>query len=245
MQSCDLETRKLFLQVQEAYSNPSMPKITNTDGEDMMPSKLFFDLHCSCKVAFDKLATLSAPISTKEDLLRDDIIYSEDGSISKVFLSWIVKGNKSLKTIVFASMKITNNTLVVEVNSQERAEKAKNKICELMGELVSYKTMEITPIESAIKNSSGKSKIIDLNKNPEAKKAIQQIHDQHWQNWLDMNIPELGDKTPKEAAKTHAGREQLEALFSDFHYRNLSMKKSGAQQIPVDLAFLRKELDMA
>lgn len=241
------EIRKLFLQVLTAWQNPKTPKITNTDGEDMLPSKLFFDLHCSCEVAFDKLATLGTPTSTKEELLRDDVTYSEDGSICEVFLSWIApsnKSNKSLNSIVFASMKISNNKLVVDVNSQERAEKAKTEICKLMGELVSYKTMEITSIESAIKNPPGKSKIIDLNKNPEAKKAMQKIHEQHWRDWLDMDIPALDGKTPKEAAKTKSGKERLEALFSDFHQRNLAKKESDSQQMPVDLAFLRKELDM-
>jgi len=204
----------------------------------------YFLIYTALEAAFNKLAVLRSSTLTKEEILRDDAAYSEDGSICEVFLSWVVTGNKSLKTIVFASIKITNNKLVVEVNSQERAEKAKSKICELMGELASYKTMEITSIESAIKNPPGKSKIIDLNKNPEAKKAMQKIHDQHWQNWLDMDIPALGDKTPKEAAKTHAGREQLEALLSDFHHKNLAIKESGSQQIPVDLAFLRKALDM-
>jgi len=47
LHSCDFEIRKLFLQVLAAYENPKMSKITNTDGENLLPSKLFFDLHCS------------------------------------------------------------------------------------------------------------------------------------------------------------------------------------------------------
>ena len=46
--------------------------------------------------------------------------------------------------------------------------------------------------------------------------------------------------TPREAAKTRDGRERLEALFVDFHQKNIS----GLLQVPVDLSFLRQELSM-
>ena len=248
LHSLDLEIRQLFLEVLEELQTSGMPQLSNTSGEDLLPSKLFFDLHCSCELAFDKLATLSAPLCSQEELVSDDIIYDEDGEISEVFLVWLVPSNtnnKSLNNTVFASIKISKNELVIEVNSKERAEKAKNEIGKLMGELVSYKTMAITPINDITQQSYGNSNNIDLNENPEIKEALQKIHDQHWQDWLEMNIPALDDKTPKEAAKTISGREQLEALFSDFHQKNLQIKASGSSQIPVDLAFLRKALDMA
>ena len=40
--------------------------------------------------------------------------------------------------------------------------------------------------------------------------------------------------------QTVPGRERLEALFVDFHQKNLS----GFSQCPVDLHFLRQELNM-
>ena len=44
-------------------------------------------------------------------------------------------------------------------------------------------------------------------------KIINQIATQHWQDWFDIRIPALANKTPREAARTKEGRERLEALL--------------------------------
>ena len=37
----------------------------------------------------------------------------------------------------------------------------------------------------------------------------------HWKEWPDMPLPALGGRSPREAARTPAGRVELEALFRD------------------------------
>jgi hypothetical protein len=37
----------------------------------------------------------------------------------------------------------------------------------------------------------------------------------HWENWVDVKIPALGHKTPRQAVKTPDGREAVEALLVD------------------------------
>ena len=69
---------------------------------------------------------------------------------------------------------------------------------------------------------------------------LKALHAKHWEHWLDSKIPALNRKTPRAAAKTKVGREQLEALFADFNSDN----QSGRAQFPIDLDFLRKELNM-
>ena len=39
---------------------------------------------------------------------------------------------------------------------------------------------------------------------------------QHWTGWLDTRVPALGNKTPRQAARTAGGRERLEALLAEF-----------------------------
>ena len=38
----------------------------------------------------------------------------------------------------------------------------------------------------------------------------------HWEAWLDTRVPALGNKTPRQAARTASGRERLEALLAEF-----------------------------
>ena len=44
-------------------------------------------------------------------------------------------------------------------------------------------------------------------------KIINQIATQHWQDWLDIRIPALANKTLREETRTKEGRERLEALL--------------------------------
>jgi hypothetical protein len=39
---------------------------------------------------------------------------------------------------------------------------------------------------------------------------------EQWGSWLDTRVPALGNKTPRQAARTAGGRERLEALLGQF-----------------------------
>ncbi len=245
----DLEIRGLFLKALEAYRSRKLPKLVNTDGDDMAPSKLFFNLNCSTDAAFEKLATLSAAVAAPDELM-DDVTYGEDGKINKINFPWFVPGNKMHKSwdnTIFAHMELSDSKLVVEINSVERANKAKEKINNLMGDMIEYETMLIESIDSKINEAPNNNEDhqININDNPEMKEMLKEMHDRHWKDWLDMNIPALNNQTPRHAAKTQNGRERLEALFSDFHQKNLKITASNNKnQLPIDLCFLREELEM-
>lgn len=38
----------------------------------------------------------------------------------------------------------------------------------------------------------------------------------YWDAWVDTKVPALGNRTPRQAAKTARGRERLAALLADF-----------------------------
>ena len=243
----DIEIRDLFLDSVGDLNNYSMPRFQNTDGEDLVPSKLVFDLSCSVDNALEKLSTLGMGQNTKEELL-EDAVYGEDGQICELHFPWLVSGNKlnqSWDNTIFAHMTLSDRRLLVEVNSTERAKVAKTEIIKLMKGMVQYKTMVIESIESKLKEHPKKSiSDTDIAHLPEVQAKLKEMHEHHWQQWLDMNIPVLKNLTPRNASKTKEGRERLEALFSDFHSRNLRMASSDSTQLPVDLSFLRESLGM-
>ena len=63
----------------------------------------------------------------------------------------------------------------------------------------------------------------------------------HWDAWIDTKVSTLGNRTPRQAAKTAKGRERLEALLSDFA-RAVEQRSSSFQP---DLADLRRRLGLA
>jgi hypothetical protein len=43
-----------------------------------------------------------------------------------------------------------------------------------------------------------------------------ELYRQHAEAWIDMRVPALGNKTPRQAARTEGGREKVEALLAGF-----------------------------
>ena len=50
---------------------------------------------------------------------------------------------------------------------------------------------------------------------PEVQAQVAEILAQHWEGWVDQEIPALGGKSPRDAVKTADGREAVEALLND------------------------------
>jgi len=80
---------------------------------------------------------------------------------------------------------------------------------------------------------------------PERTREIQaleaELMQRPWDAWIDTKVPALGNRTPRQAAKTAKGRERLEALLSDFA-RAVEQRSSSFQP---DLADLRRRLGLA
>lgn len=52
-----------------------------------------------------------------------------------------------------------------------------------------------------------------LMQNPEVQQYLAETMRSHWEGWVDLKIPALGHRTPREAMRTTDGRE---ALLIDF-----------------------------
>ena len=53
-----------------------------------------------------------------------------------------------------------------------------------------------------------------LMQNPEVRRHMADMIRKHWENWVDMQVPALGGKTPREAVLTSDGIEAVEALLA-------------------------------
>jgi hypothetical protein len=75
---------------------------------------------------------------------------------------------------------------------------------------------------------------------PEIQALEAELMQRHWDAWIDTKVPALGNRTPRQAAKTARGRERLEALLND-------VARSTEQPSPVfqpDFADLRRRLGL-
>ena len=59
---------------------------------------------------------------------------------------------------------------------------------------------------------------------------------EHWDAWLDTRVPALGNKTPRQAARTAVGRERLGALLGQFEREAADGPSSGAHLSAIRMA---------
>jgi hypothetical protein len=187
--------------------------------------------------------------------LLEDAIYDEHNQLESVIFSWSVAGNKvhqSWSNTIYGEITISNNQVVAEVNSVERAKKIKAEIERLLGDKAEYRDTIYESIEQrfsskSIARNENEDDMNEEDGSEEAKELLeemQKIYSKHYEEWLDMNVPSLDGRTPRKASKSKMGLEKLEALFSMMHQENLRQSglKNGGPLI--DIAFLRKELGM-
>jgi hypothetical protein len=128
--------------------------------------------------------------------------------------------------------------MTIEVNSEKRAQKIRKKIETLLKETAVYKTSVLQSVEQAMEGIKEREDSPEalferqeqekFSQLPEVQEALRSMMEKHWQTWPDQKIPALGNKTPRQAAKTALGREQLEALF--LLYESYTGKAQGVPQ---------------
>jgi hypothetical protein len=255
----EYDIRGLYLHLLRGMFTP--PTLVNTDGDPMLPQKLYFDVESADK-AFHGLKDLNEG-RHESDLLEDATI--KNGLVTKAEISWLGGNDEARKRlggpVLLGLLKIDENRLVIEVNSTNRAELVRQLVEERLGDGAKYKTTLIESIEpqvqemwqaaaagatgsasSAEPDSRQGSGFISLDDAPPEVRAImEESARQHWESWFDLPVPALNDMTPREAAKTETGRELLESLL--LLYENHAAASSDNIFSP-DVVALRRELGM-
>ena len=74
-------------------------------------------------------------------------------------------------------------------------------------------------VSLSFKRSPANAAQEQLQQQPEVQEFLRQQGERHWETWLDTRLPALGNRTPRQAARTPDGRERLDALFAEFAWR--------------------------
>ncbi len=224
----EIEIREAYLALSNHCLHPSAPQMQNTDDEALVLSSIEYELHCEPDEAVRDLVPLATGRS-EADIL-EDVERDDQGRFEAVEFAWLRPGNSKhehWEVTVLGHLRISQQDLTVEVNSEERAAGIKKKIGELLGKRATLVRESIKSFKEILEArgdraeptdedfSSSEEQEVDFASTPEAKEFMRQ----HWAVWLDTTIPMLRDQTPREAARTPEGRELLEALFCEYAWK--------------------------
>ena len=248
----DIELRQTYFAMKEEVRHPRLPVLQNTEGDPLVPTTLRFDLRCAPGEAFARLRSLALDASEEE--LLADAERDAAGQLRAVRFPWREGGNRvhaSWENTILGMVAIDGRRLTIEVNSARRAERIRAEVEERLGEQAVFRKAVTESLEEQRarppspeeeqRRARAREESERLEALPEVQEALRAFMAGHWETWLDTKLPALRFETPREAAKTPAGRERLEALFAEFawHARHATQPALAA-----DVAALRARLGM-
>ena len=144
---------------------------------------------------------------------------------------------------ILGVFRVEADRLIATTNSRERAAKLRSKLKKLLRDIITYeKTMYQDPFDfpewSPEEIETRRKASAELNARPEVKQALKKHLEHHYfVKWPNTKIPALGGLTPRQAARSEKGREELEGLISDIER---DQARPDAEMPKIDIDKLRK-----
>ncbi len=220
------EIRLTYLTIRDALNRP--PQLSNTDGDPLVFHTLTFRIE-SAKATLDALAPLAVGRS-KEDLL-DEAEFDRAGKLHCVEFDWLKKGNSKISSwdnTILGSIKISEHSLVAEVNSEKRAIRLRAEIEKRLGTSATHQTTVAQTVNEMLAKSPKRERnqskvdeetVDEILRDPEVRKQIQETVQKQVEAWVHEKIPILGGRTPMQAVCNPDGREIVESLLLDWERR--------------------------
>jgi hypothetical protein len=243
------EIRTVYLDVRDALAKP--PQLQNTDGDPFLSHKIHFNIQ-SAQRTFDALASLAWGV-TKEDML-EEADRNRDGSLRSIDFAWIRQGNKTHKSwpnTILGHLKVREKTLLVEVNSVNRAKRIRQEIEQRLGSEAIHIGTETESPDQLLKQAKetkslrGTPKKMDEDdpmRDPEVRRQIEAKLQKQIEGWVRTKVPALGGRTPMQAVADPDGREMVEALLEGWERQTEAPAEVGI--VRPDISALRRLLKL-
>ena len=244
----DMELRDAYLDITDALLHPALPKLRNTDDEDIAFHRLSFEVG-SAHGAFDALKHLA--VGETEDELLESADLDEDGRVRRISFPWTVAGNRRNEgwdNTLLGHLEIDDTRLVAEVNSAERAERLLTIVKECLGDAARHERTEVQTVEEALAereaagDMSAPSETSDLAEHPEVRERLRKLMSAHYESWVSEKIPALGGLSPLEAVQNPSGRDKVRALVDQIERDGERMEPPLDEAI---LVTLRRRLGLS
>lgn len=212
-------TLPLLLHAIRAQAMSVRPRLTTTDGEELL----------MCRAVFD----VADPERARAALDAADALEPTEGG-----WTWIQPG-PTAKALVLGGIKMAGARLILETMSHERSARGQEMLLQAAGEALRYRmTEQVDPYRAM----EGKTPTPPL-RGPEVDAAVAEMYRAHYTEWPDVGVPALGGVTPREAAKRPDLQPQLVSLLKDMdvaYERSLAMG-----EVTYDTSWLWAELGLA
>ena len=225
----------------------AMPDLVNSDGDDILFHRLVFPI--------------SKGVTQKQIAARFNTVPTLSPASAK-FWNWLehkrAKPKKTTKrnaqmlastmddgSTVLGNVDLAGRFLTIEVNSAERAERAKHLFIPLLGEMVQAPLTEILTVAQMMEEQDREREAIAEPEIPltEMQRIVEEMMDRQYRQVLDEPVPALGNKTPRQMARTKAGRAKVVEWLK--YIENMTAKSGNGQMAGYSFYWMWDELGVA
>ncbi len=149
---------------------------------------------------------------------------------------------------VLGSVRLEGDGIILKANSVERAERGQKMIRVALGALVGTPLTSMQTAEQALaeQRANGNFKVDEELPLPpeEAEAVMREVLDQHYHRVLSQPLPMLGGKSPRQAARSKAGRQKVAEWLK--YLENQAARGAGSGRMPAyDFSWMWDELKIA
>ena len=174
-------------------------QLRNMDGDELLWHTASFSV-------------VNMPATRQALLAREDIESQEDE------FHWMARTGKAADQmhgpVHLGRLELVGDELVLTVNSANRLGRARQWLDKLPG--VTFRSVSTRPWNESAEDQPLDERIAEheeVEMTPELASSVQQMMDQRFMGWLDTPLPILSGKTPRQACKTPAGRQQVTMMI--------------------------------
>jgi hypothetical protein len=223
--------------------DPAQIQLSNSEGDDLLFHDVRFPLAegvTQAQVAsrLDQMAALE-PKGQKEWTLL------EAGPTSAPMARrGLALASTTSAGTVLGTLELEGKALTLLVNSARRAERGMALIKEALGDLVRPPLTAIRTVDQVRAEGAGSGAVDEEDEIPPeiARQAVHELLDRHYRGVLDQPVPALDGKTPREAARTPAGRKKVVEWLKLIENRSAS--NAGSPMAEYDFRWMWVELGL-
>ncbi|MFL5359010.1 YecA family protein [Archangium sp.] len=207
-----------------------VPVLHNTDGE---PFVLVEDHYALMPGARPRV------LETLARLEGAEVEEGEEG----VVCTFLKQGNamhRDWENTVIGRAHVGAEALRLETNSVTRADALRRRVEAACEGLISHQKRQETEASKLLEEREGQPAPVLEPPPPEMLEVLREFQERHYATWLDMKLPALRGKSPRQAVRTKAGRHAVDVLLKEM--------ENAEADLPVeqrmDFSGLRRELGL-
>ena len=210
------------------------PRMQNTDGDELLwtTEHFSFEVETTTEIV-NRLASIDGLAAPDKNDAEQAYIFGREGKAK----------HGGMESTLLGQVYVSTGKLRIESNSIERADAHRKKVKAACGKLLRHRIREhsdpVAQWEQRDDGAPGPEHPPEI-PTAEANRILLEYKEKHYADWVMHPLPALDGKTPQEAVRTKAGRQQVDLLLKYCENREAHMP---AEQ-RYDFGIIRRQLGL-